>query len=393
MSITTIAFGDVGTTIETYICTAPEAFLRCSNMGTIIGGRIQMEFNPIAPSATHSIVRSDQGALERAFAGISTTFTIEAYDSYGNRQTGDGYNFVASLRHLDSPADRPRIVPANIFYRAGDGTTGRGGSIYIAEFTAEVQGRYSLSVTRQGKQLQNDQGIRGPFEPLLVEPGVPSGERTKVVHEEGTRQVLVDNVMVTEPVLIAYAGVQTVFSIEAHDVYGNRIRVGGESFIITLGLLEEGQYVDNNDGTYQGVYTLESSGMFDLRIRNDKEIISNPLEFFDTAKQAFRLNVIPSAMDPLKSSVYGSGMLGVSAGYLGVFYMQSVDTYGNLIPFGGQVITADFEQTYFVPEGKSIDEAKGLVLDADVGPGSYEVYTPTRPRPRTHMYAQGQTAE
>lgn len=213
MSITSLSSGIQGVSVETYICTSPDAFNRCSGLGTVIGGRIQMEFDPIAPSATHSIVKSNQNVLERTQAGILTTFTIEAYDAYGNRQTGDGYSFLASLRHLDSPADRPRIVPASIFYQPGDGTKGRGGSVYIAQFTAQIQGRYSLSVTRLGKQLQNDQGIRGPFEPLVVDPGVPSGERTRINHETGTRMAVVAGQEVQQKVLIARAGERSLSAV------------------------------------------------------------------------------------------------------------------------------------------------------------------------------------
>jgi hypothetical protein len=83
---------------------------------------------------------------------------------------------------------------------------------------------------------------------------------------------------------------------------------------------------------------------------------------------------IPSSIDPLKSSVYGSGMIGVSAGYRGSFFVQAVDTFGNLIPFGGQKITAIFEQRYFVPEGMTLEAAKNLVFDVDSGgPGTYQV--------------------
>jgi hypothetical protein len=114
----------------------------------------------------------------------------------------------------------------------------------------------------------------------------------------------------------------TTFNIEARDLYNNRIREGGESFIITIGLLEEGRYEDNGDGTYLGIYTVTSSGVFDLRVRNDQEIVRNPLDYFDTIRQAFRLRVLPGPISPPFCSVYGGGMQGVTAGYQGIFYVQ-----------------------------------------------------------------------
>lgn len=168
---------------------------------------------------------------------------------------------------------------------------------------------------------------------------------------------------------------ETKFSIEARDVYNNRIRVGGESFIVTIGLLEEGQYQDKGDGTYLGIYRLDTSGAFDLRVRNDKEIIRNPTDYFDFARQAFRLEILPDSMDARKSPVYGSGMQGVRAGYQGLFYIQSVDTFGNRIGFGGQSLTGFFDRSYFLPVGSTISSAVANVNDVDPAgtPGSYEV--------------------
>ena len=76
-------------------------------------------------------------------------------------------------------------------------------------------------------------------------------------------------------VFVATAGVREEFTITAFDVYGNQRLSGGEQFVIQIGFFDEGQYVDNDDGTYTGSYTQTLSGVYGLSIFVNQQLVAN----------------------------------------------------------------------------------------------------------------------
>jgi hypothetical protein len=59
---------------------------------------------------------------------------------------------------------------------------------------------------------------------------------------------------------------QILFSTNATCTATNRRTSGGEKFVISLGLLDQGTFTDYNNGTYRGEYRLVNAGIYSLLV-------------------------------------------------------------------------------------------------------------------------------
>jgi hypothetical protein len=185
------------------------------------------------------------------------------YDRYRNPQTSDGFFFTTMLTHIRTG----RRVLTKSVYSPSQG--------YIGFYTVNLAGDWIVSVQRTGEELlvvYNSLVSVGPVglntDPLQVIPGITTGETTVVQHLFTTgMDVSNSNGFADEDLLLlSIAGLQADFLITTYDQFYNQLTQGGEQFVVQVGLLNEGTYVDNDDGTYTSSYMMTIAGFYDLQV-------------------------------------------------------------------------------------------------------------------------------
>ena len=128
----------------------------------------------------------------------------------------------------------------------------------------------------------------------------------------------------------AEVGQHAQFVIQAHDLLGNAVAVGGMPFTATLTDTECQYYLrisDNNDGTYAAHYVVSRPGVYllSIRLNDEHEIYGSPYE----------VEILPSKTIPEKSTVHGESLDTVSAGTACTFTIIARDNFGNQKKKGG----------------------------------------------------------
>jgi len=161
--------------------------------------------------------------------GAQTNFTIEAINTFGRRVPVGGHKFPVKINGPTKP------VKSNTVDN-GDGT-------YYVTYTPEEPGKHDIEVTYEGDHIKNS-----PFK-VMINSSRPDPTKCKCYGPglEGGEQYKPAN-----------------FTIEAFNSAGNRVKNGGDPFVVNVtdpyGEPVKAAVVDNNDGTYAVSYTPTDSG-------------------------------------------------------------------------------------------------------------------------------------
>jgi hypothetical protein len=187
---------------------------------------------PLASSPFSSLVAAGAASPARATAtvpggtaGKPTQVVVQARDAYGNPVgTGGGVVLVS----VSGANNFDKIAAADV----GDGT-------YVTSYTPTVAGTDLVAITMNGTRLATS-----PFA-SVVGPAAVSPQHATAAISQGRR----------------YRPTQIV--VQARDQYGNPVRVGGETVVVTVsGDNPVGTIavVDSHDGTYVASYTPTRTG-------------------------------------------------------------------------------------------------------------------------------------
>ena len=217
-------------------------------MQHIRGSPFQITVADGAPSGVESIARGPGlgiGGTVAGVAGIPSFFTVQAKDAAGNNRTAAGDRVVAVLTG-------PARIECAVQYLADSP-----GGVYELSYLPLVSGVYTLSVSVAGDEVRN-----GPFLPLIV-PAQTAGGACEVVND----------------ISLGVPNRTSFFTVLARDIFGNRVRRGGDDFIVQLVGADDpfklnsvsniryvNAVVDQGDGTYVGSFNPPSSGVFRVHV-------------------------------------------------------------------------------------------------------------------------------
>jgi hypothetical protein len=358
-----------GTTLEQSICTSTSGkahCLRSSRLNPL--GTLLLTFTSSQPTSDESVVYSTGTTLEKSTAGMDATFYISAHDRFRNVQSQDGFLFTVLLTHQLTGR---RLLTKSEYTRDGK---------YLGTYNAKLSGAYTLAVRRGGDDLlmeYDSEIVQGPIglftPPLVVYPGASTGETTVVTHPydlAGNLPVIGNTYADDRNVFVATAGVEGRFTITAYDMYGNQRLSGGEQFVIQMGFFDEGTYIDNNDGTYTGIYMQTLSGVYGLSIFVNQQLVSSsvPDSIYDTDRQYYPVLIKGANTSALSCFATGAGLYFAEAGETSWFFVKSADRFGNVKIDGGDTFNA------------SVTGLDPVELDwVDMKTGTYKYnYTETR---------------
>jgi filamin len=161
------------------------------------------------------------------------------------------------------------------------------------------------------------------------------------------------------------AGTETHFTIEARNVHGRKVPIGGHKFPVRVqgpsGDVPS-KTVDNGDGTYSVAYTPKEEGNHVIHVtHNDQPIQKSP----------YNIYVNPARADPVQSKCYGPGLQGGEAHKPAVFTIEARNKKGERIHSGGHPFAVKINDPFNQP----------LVADVvDNSDGTYTVtYLPADP--------------
>eukprot|EP00953_Heterococcus_sp_UTEX-ZZ885_P018963 10595-Heterococcus_DN1.PRE.1 len=235
----------------------------------------------VAPGgATYPWTDATGSGLANATAGQPAEFVIQARDSLGNPlMSGDGTAFSV---YLDGPGN----------VELGSDSIGPlvalGNGKFRVTYTATMAGPYKLYVqTASGMDIYCGLGQANKCSPFDVEvaPGAAVGS---VSEAQGSLTAALN------PLTSAVAGQTGYFKVQAKDAYGNNLVTGGDDVQVTL--VSQGlpaasyraSVQDDGTGVYNVVYTVPSTGTFDVRVT----INGDPVQLCATA--------VTDLLDPLR---------------------------------------------------------------------------------------------
>ena len=189
------------------------------------GGKIPVIGSPfpieiVAGPVLAANCKAEGKGLEAGRVGDEGVFRIFAFDKFSNpiRHGGDVFEItiVGPITVSITPFD------------CGDGS-------YNASYMITKSGPYRITISVNSMQI-----VGSPFSVTLAEGDThPSKTTLQQATDDGT------------------CGTNTVFSIQAHDVYGNPRKRGGDKFNTSFapsqpnGMTIKGEVKDNGNGSYQ----------------------------------------------------------------------------------------------------------------------------------------------
>jgi len=245
--------------------------------------------------------------LPDTLAYAPDVFQIQAVDEFGNNLSTGGSTFDAEFFLPDATSSlvRATTVSATSVY------TGAGG-LYNVPFTLNITGNYSVTVTLDDDIVPLP--IKNSLLYIFVEPGLATGNMTRAIGPGLTAAV---------------AGEPADFTIITFDLGGQPVKTGGANFSISMTMgnitVQNGTYVDNQDGTYSCSYTAFVAGTYDLEINLDS---GNPGPIIGSP---FHPVVAAGASCPQNATVDGPGLTNAETFTVAYFTIQSSDCYGNPI--------------------------------------------------------------
>jgi hypothetical protein len=158
-------------------------------------------------------------------AGLSTAIVVQAWDAYGNP--------------LDSGSETVTVTVSGANNPGALAVTDQGNGTYTASYTPTIAGTDNVAIAINGTAVGGS-----PFASTVGAGAVSPASSTATV-PGGT------------------VGVPIIIVVQARDVYGNPLDVGGENVVVTVtGKNPTGPITatDGGDGTYTASYTPVEKG-------------------------------------------------------------------------------------------------------------------------------------
>eukprot|EP00736_Rhodelphis_marinus_P003324 Rmarinus@m.14781 len=276
-----------------------------------------------------------------------TYLYIQTVDEFGNeRSAEDDISFSLSLQHK-TDATVPLLTGVIVYSSDGQ---------FYGEYIGTVAGTYEMVVTGDGLNI-----IDSPFSVKITAAEVDAS--SSYAYGAGTET--------------ANAGETAYFTIQASDRFGNKLSVGGASFLGSVkGVNSVSAYIydvkvtDKADGTYTGSYVATKQGDYDLVVTYNGKAIT-PIDEY--------IHVYPGPAEPSLCTSSGDGLVGTDAGGVAQFLVTTYDQYKSRIPYGGEWIVANFDRIANY-RGEDDGETYSASFNAtDNGDGTYRfVYSLTR---------------
>ena len=321
---------------------------------------------PVSLSADPWTPYPSPAGLTSGVAGWRSYLTIQAKDRYGNNRTFGGDFFsvrlvgVGPLNHISATAsdlveaDGEGIVPEGLIVSANDG----GDSTYNGSYLPYAAGRFKLDILLNGTVPVAE----SPYS-LTILPDVTNGSKSYAIGNG---------------LLKATSGIETSFTIQARDRYGNpqvhyddvfyvvatrgptqgRIATPGQAVYSGekqpqfRALHEDGTISPINDshGQYKVRYTPTDSGVFLLRValllpdqKHDDfglDAVATSMKLLGSEIEGspFLVSVSDGSVDASTSHAYGVALSHSTAGEMAYFTVQARDSAGNNRTSGGDPV-------------------------------------------------------
>jgi len=131
----------------------------------------------------------------------------------------------------------------------------KGSGHYVAAFSVDVAGDYTVTVTYDGRSV-------------IEQPGVKFSDKTSAAH----------SVITQLPRSEVQVAVPHQFRIQSKDSRGNTVYVGGDEWeAVATGpdRVNHLRITDNLDGTYSGEFILPKAGVYSFEVRLHGQVASN----------------------------------------------------------------------------------------------------------------------
>ncbi|KAL1507812.1 hypothetical protein AB1Y20_007420 [Prymnesium parvum] len=251
----------------------------------------------VLPAAAHapSCVFYGPGTSSGS-VGVSTEFTIEARDKFGNSRGEGGDNFVVVLIGPGASAAEHRAELVDDGYGK-----------YQVHYHIDHVGRYVLRVTLDGEN------IKGSPTKIVI-----SGARSHPA-ACGIVGLLPDQ----RDLPPSIAGEPYSFGIEAHDDFGHLRNKGGDKFMVVVGGIESirPDVEDHQNGAYTCSFVPRLAGKYLVGVTLNKQHIMGSRFFFE---------VRPNRVHPASCLCSGSGLSNATAGRVEKFVVTAWDAFGNM---------------------------------------------------------------
>ena len=255
-------------------------------------------------------------------SGVPTTFTITAYDVYGNRRGVGGDPFTASFDGVPLSISR---APLSDVYTV----------IYMPLFAtlySDPKNPATVLPSTMGQLLVQVFGATVLSAEIPVSPGVVSAPMCAVSSISS---------------LFLVAGMQQSFVVQTKDAEGNLRTVGGDSFVVQLSCFS-GQCAagtnladvfvsDHLNGTYTIAYFAQRAGLYSV---NMYVASSSPVQLTAGNKVPvnFMINVVPAPAVAQTSVATGQGLSQSIANQTASFAVVAKDRFSNFVTQGGGVV-------------------------------------------------------
>jgi len=301
----------------------------------IYGSPFLVDTSPAATFASQSLASGS--GLYHGMAGESSTFTIEAFDTFRNRRDngGDDWSIVVKSSSSNSAKD----------YNLGSVDIDHGNGTYSASVTPLVSGINELHITLNKSPLKGS-----PFQMSVVH-GQVVGSSSYVVNEKDDMRMI--------------AMTDNTILVQAADEWGNKaIHCNAEPYTTSVSV--ESDDIDTNKTTtsYMGggqyLVTIfpKKAGHISLSIKlNDLHIHHSP----------FNVTVMPGTFSSTVSSASGVGLSRTTAGEEAQFIIQAKDDGGN------NKVNDDAHFDVSLSRVDSDDEIEVIGTTSFIGNGQYLV--------------------
>ena len=291
----------------------------CKLVGSTSYGTITV--SPAAVANANASMVTGPGTVSGE-SGVPTTFTITAYDVYGNRRGVGGDPFTASFDGVPLSISR---APLSDVYTV----------IYMPLFAtlySDPKNPATVLPSTLGQLLVQVFGATVLSAEIPVSPGVVSAPMCAVSSISS---------------LFLVAGMQQSFVVQTKDAEGNLRTVGGDSFVVQLSCFS-GQCAagtnladvfvsDHLNGTYTIAYFAQRAGLYSV---NMYVASSSPVQLTAGNKVPvnFMINVVPAPAVAQTSVATGRGLSQSIANQTASFAVVAKDRFSNFVTQGGGVV-------------------------------------------------------
>eukprot|EP00899_Mesostigma_viride_P014431 jgi/Mesvir1/2298/Mv19333-RA.1 len=256
------------------------------------------------------------GQLAETYAGVDTYFYVRLFDRFGNpilfplQNNGSPINVTGVLVALDGSGMRI-ILDQQI---AWDDARGE----WVGMYNAPYAGSWIVIVYVDGQRVTIPGYIETLVFALLIDPHKSEVFGNGVAADTGLTVGYPINVTI---IARDANGDQLSFGGNLFEVYARPMMGGGAVGTSDRPWLRVDRIVDNDDGTYQVIYTPGGTGSYDIVVRWNRLAV---------ADAPYRVRFTPGETDASRSEAYGGGLVGGMAGVDQDVLVLARDMFGSV---------------------------------------------------------------